>query len=96
MPTRTFHVIAYDIPNDRRRLKVARLLERYGERVQYSVFEMWLTAEEWDQLQKQLQRLISEKDDQIRIYRLCAACRERIITLGQGDPLPPPGTVIVV
>ena len=33
-----FYVIAYDIPNDRRRQKIADLLEGYGKRVQYSVF----------------------------------------------------------
>ena len=31
-------VIAYDISDDRRRLRVAKLLLSYGDRVQYSVF----------------------------------------------------------
>jgi CRISPR-associated protein Cas2 len=31
-------VIAYDSPNDKRRRKVAKLLEGYGERIQRSVF----------------------------------------------------------
>lgn len=32
------NIIAYDIPNDRRRSRVAKVLETYGDRVQYSVF----------------------------------------------------------
>lgn len=36
------YVIAYDIPDDSRRDKVATLLVSYGERVQLSVFECWL------------------------------------------------------
>ena len=32
-------VVSYDITNDRRRLKVMKTLEGFGERVQYSVFE---------------------------------------------------------
>ncbi len=96
MPSRAFYVIAYDIPNDRRRLKIARLLERYGERVQYSVFEMWLTAEEWSRLQKQMERLMDVTEDQVRVYRLCAVCRGRIVMLGQGEVLPPPGPVVVI
>src|SRR5262245_31991344 len=34
-----FYLIAYDIPNDQRRTKVAKTLEDFGDRVQYSVFE---------------------------------------------------------
>jgi len=33
----------YDIPSDKRRKKVSDLLEGYGQRVQYSVFECVLT-----------------------------------------------------
>ena len=31
-------LIAYDIPDDRRRSRAARVLEGFGDRVQYSVF----------------------------------------------------------
>ncbi len=96
MPSRSYYVIAYDIPSDRRRVKLARLLERYGERVQYSLFEMWLTAEEWARLHKRIERLIKAEEDQVRVYRLCAVCRERIVHLGEGETLPPPGPVVVV
>lgn len=36
---RTFYVLAYDLSDDRRRAKIARLMESMGERVQGSVFE---------------------------------------------------------
>ena len=36
-------VIAYDIPEDKRRTKVAKALEGYGERMQYSLFECRIT-----------------------------------------------------
>jgi CRISPR-associated protein Cas2 len=29
-------VVTYDVPDDKRRLKLAKLLEGYGRRVQYS------------------------------------------------------------
>lgn len=32
-------VVAYDSPNNKRRRKLAKLLEGYGERLQWSVFE---------------------------------------------------------
>ncbi len=33
------YTIAYDIPDDTRRVKLANLLKSYGERVQLSVFD---------------------------------------------------------
>ncbi len=96
MPRRDFYVLAYDVVSDRRRAKIVRWLERYGERVQYSVFEMYLTEEEWQALRKALERLMNTEEDSIRVYRLCAVCRTRIINLGKGDTLPPPGPVMVV
>ena len=96
MAQRSFYVIAYDVVNDRRRLKIARLLERYGERVQYSVFEMYLSDQEWQQVQKNLQRLLNTQEDSVRVYRLCAVCRTRIVHLGVGETLPPPGPVVIV
>lgn len=36
------YTISYDIPDDKRRLKIAKILLDYGPRVQYSVFEAQL------------------------------------------------------
>lgn len=96
MARRDFYVIVYDIVQDRRRNKVARWLERHGERVQYSVFEMYLTEKEWARLWQQLGRLINPEEDRVRAYRLCAVCRQRIAHLGQGEPTPPPAAMLVV
>jgi len=61
---RAFYLISYDIPDDKRRLKIAHLLEGYGERVQYSVFEVWVTEKELEKLRQQLERWvkISERE----------------------------------
>ena len=92
---RHFFVIAYDVPSDRRRLKVARLLERYGERVQYSVFEMWLADQEAEAVLKYLEQLLDAREDQVRVYRLCAVCRRRVEVLGVGEPPRAPGPVVI-
>jgi len=93
---RGFFVITYDIPDDKRRLRVARLLERYGERVQYSVFEMYLSSAEWRRLRIRLLRVLQLQEDQVRIYRLCPLCRAQIEVLGQGAPTSPPSVVQIV
>lgn len=92
---RDFFVMVYDIPNDKRRAKLAKSLESLGGRVQYSVFELYLTQSELERLIKRMQKIIAEKEDSIRIYNLCETCRGRVSWLGQGQHTPTPGLVIV-
>ena len=47
-------VICYDISDDHRREKVARVLLRYGERAQKSVYVAYLEAEEHAELRREL------------------------------------------
>lgn len=82
---RAFYLISYDISNNKHRNKVAQLLEGYGERVQYSVFEVWATAQEMEKLSTRLERYVTDEGS-VRIYALCAACRERREILGEGEP----------
>lgn len=79
-----FYVIAYDIPVDRRRNKVATALEDHGRRVQYSVFEANLTAAQFEALRQRLRELINLEQDSLRYYRLCDACRGTALIDGQG------------
>ena len=79
-----FVVVSYDIPSNRRRLKVMKTLEGFGTRVQYSVFECSLKPREIDDLQKRLKKLISDDEDSIRFYFLGAEDVKRILRLG--DP----------
>lgn len=92
---RTFYVLAYDLSDDRRRAKIARLMESMGERVQGSVFEAWLTPAELNRLIAKAKKVMNEREDSLRIYALCAACRGKIRVEGQGKPLAPPDVVIV-
>jgi len=69
-------VIAYDTPSNRRRRKLAKLLEGYGLRVQWSVFECQLRDEQLQQLRRRLERLIVPAEDSVRLWpvpeRSCA------------------------
>ncbi len=92
------YLISYDVPDDKQRLKIAQALEGYGERVQYSVFEVWATAKELETLHKQLTRHVKaagEAQASVRIYPLCAACRGKRDILGKGDPTDAPDLIIV-
>lgn len=90
-----FYVISYDIPSDRRRLKVAKLLEGYGERVQKSVFEAHLDKHGYDDLRKRLAKLMNAEEDNVRFYRLCADCRLTVEAVGKVGVTPEPDLMIV-
>jgi CRISPR-associated protein Cas2 len=77
-----FYLVCYDIVNDRRRTKVAQLLEGYGLRVQKSVFEAVLDEQQFETLKKRLLKHLNKKEDQLRFYPLSAPCRRKVVVLG--------------
>ena len=77
-------VISYDISDDRKRIKVANVLEDYGKRVQYSVFECQVDAKTLEKLIAQLEPFV-EGSDSIRIYQICEACLKKVVLLGKGE-----------
>jgi CRISPR-associated protein Cas2 len=81
-----FVLVSYDIPDDKRRTKIAKIMEDYGQRVQYSVFECELSAKHLAKLLKELKGVMVEAEDSIRVYRLCAECVKEIKALGQAKP----------
>jgi len=85
MANKPYHhyVVAYDIPDDRRRQRIARALEGHGERVQYSVFECRLTNKQFRALWEELKEIAELKEDSLRAYRLCPPCARWVKTLGQ-------------
>ncbi|MFD3005216.1 CRISPR-associated endonuclease Cas2 [Thermus tengchongensis] len=62
------YTIAYDIPDDTRRIKLANLLKSYGERVQLSVFECYLDEGLLEDLKARARRLLDLSQDALRIY----------------------------
>ncbi|MCX7817863.1 MAG: CRISPR-associated endonuclease Cas2 [Kiritimatiellae bacterium] len=71
-------VVAYDIRDPRRLARVARHCEDYGGRVQYSVFEVRLTADRFDHFWEEIQRLIDPREDRLVAYRVCQECARKI------------------
>lgn len=82
-----FVVVAYDIANDKRRLKVMKMMQGYGEHVQESVFECDLKPVAYRKMTTRLNDLIDLEEDNVRIYHLCNADTGRIRQLGVGRPV---------
>jgi CRISPR-associated protein Cas2 len=85
----TLYVIAYDIPDDRRRTKVHRVLCGYGTWTQYSLFECWLTRRQILELRAKLTRHLDDRSDSVRFYPLCGNCRAKVLTIGSARPHDP-------
>ena len=77
-----FYLVCYDIVSDRRRNKVAKLLESYGLRVQKSVFECILDEQQYKTLSKYLKRLVNKREDQVRFYPMSAHTRCKVAVVG--------------
>ncbi len=82
----TCYVIAYDIPQDKRRTKVHKILLGYGKWTQYSLFECFLSKKELILLQAKLLEHLVAEEDSVRFYPLCASCVSKVETVG--GPLP--------
>jgi CRISPR-associated protein Cas2 len=67
-----FFVITYDVANDRNRTKLSALLDAYGIRVNYSVYECELSDRKLEHLlyEIDLKNLINKKYDSLRFYHI--------------------------
>jgi CRISPR-associated protein Cas2 len=90
-----FYIITYDIPCDKRRRKVAKLLEGYGQRVQYSVFECVLNSSKYQELQRRLTKRVNLTEDSVRFYPLSSHTKQDVEAWGgQGITEAPSSTII--
>lgn len=86
MSSTTLFLIAYDIPNDKRRTKIHKILCGFGDWTQYSVFECFLDKKELVLMRARLHDVIDPQEDSVRIYPICEADRKHVETIGSAPP----------
>lgn len=88
--TTLFYLIIYDLPDNKaankRRTRLHKMLSGYGTWTQYSVFECFLTAIQFTQMQIKIEKLIKPEEDSVRVYVLDAGAVKRTITYGSEKP----------
>lgn len=85
-------VVTYDVDTTsaagaKRLRKVAQLCERYGTRVQNSVFEIQVDPAQLATLKAGLEKLIRPEADSVRLYRLGNHYQSRIEVMGKSSPI---------
>lgn len=78
MKENLFIVVAYDIEDDRKRLRLHKTLKNFGTPVQKSVFECIMEEGQLRRMKEAVNRVIDEKKDRVRYYSLCQGCRRHI------------------
>ncbi len=90
-----FTLVIYDIPDNKRRTKLATFLEGYGRRVQKSAFECFLSLDEMKKLHNQVNRRVKPEEDNVRFYWIAADAMPRTLTIGSKPPTPPPDVYVI-
>lgn len=91
-------IVAYDIANDARRTRMSHILERYGDRVQHSVFLVDLGAAGLTRMKSEVTALLDANEDSVLLCDLGpldGVGAERFMYLGRTRPTSSPDTFVV-
>ena len=78
----TYDVNTVEAGGKKRLRKVARTCVDYGQRVQFSVFEIEVDPAQWIKLKSKLEAIINPKYDSLRYYYLGANWVRRVEHVG--------------
>jgi len=93
-----WHLITYDVRDPKRLRRTAKLLEGYGERIQYSIFRARVNKQKLEKIRWELSEILADEDD-LLIIPLCERCSGRVSDLSRGacsDWSDPPPTFEVL
>jgi len=78
-------IVAYDIADETRLRKVAKIAEDYGTRVQKSIFELDVRLSALKEMMDRVAATIEPEEDGVKYFLLCEKCAHREVEIiGQG------------
>lgn len=92
------YLIAYDVVDDVRRNRVAKKLQGYGDRVQFSVFWVAVSPAKLVRLKAALADLIDQNEDSVLLCDLGPVSDQRshqVSYLGRARPVTPSHSIIL-
>ncbi len=82
---RLLYIVAYDVTDDKRWRKVFKLMQGYGDHLQYSVFRCELSDRERVELIEKLTKVVKHDEDQVLFFPLGPASgmnEQRVYAVG--------------
>ncbi len=64
-------VVTYDISDEKRLTRAAKIIKNFGWRVQKSVYECHLDPSQYTKLKRKVGAVIDKDTDRIRFYTVC-------------------------
>lgn len=80
--SKSWYLVSYDVREPRRLKRVAKCLEGYGTRIQYSVFRCRLHPRELERMHWELTKILDSVDE-LLIIGICDSCASRIRIKGE-------------
>lgn len=90
----TYDVNTLEEGGKKRLRRVAKACEDFGQRVQFSVFEIEVDPARWVKLKARLEEIVSPKHDSLRYYYLGANWERRVEHFGAKPALDLNGPLI--
>lgn len=90
----SYDVSTLDASGERRLRRLAKACRDYGQRVQYSVFEVEVDLAQWTVLKNRLSELIDPERDSLRFYYLGRNWQNKIEHIGAKPALDLNGPLI--
>ena len=91
----TYDVSTQDAGGARRLRQVAKACQNYGQRVQFSVFEIEVDPAQWVALEAKLRELINPATDSLRFYHLGKNWQRRVEHVGAKPTLDLNGPLVL-
>lgn len=82
-------IVAYDIADERRLAKVAKIVSDYGVRVQKSIFEVEFGRPAFEEMKERIEFVIVNAEDGVKYFPLCEKCAGTVEIIGQGVYIDP-------
>lgn len=78
---KTWTIVCYDIRDAKRLRRIAKHMEGYGERLQFSIFRCHLSGVDTQRLRHEMAELM-DGEDSVAFLPLCACCSGKVHFLG--------------
>ena len=90
-----FYVVAYDMPDNKRRTRLLKKMKGFGVHTQFSLFECELDDKEFELMLAAIHKIIKPGEDAVKVYRLCRDCLHHVLVIGLGRVAIEPECVII-